>query len=214
MKSKILLALLFAFSLKLSAQTGVGFHLGGSYYFGLKPMVNLGGNFIVPIKENPIEFGLSYHLPFSITSTDYANPFSSANSQITVDVKERFAIWDIRASYRYYFNDNEFEDGGWYAQGGVALGIGTDNVSVLTNYDKSQYYVSDFYSNSKHVFIQPYLHVVLGYDKVLDNDQMMGGQLYVNITNSTYNSRTGSSEDVTIPGCIGLRLTYTLPLGN
>ena len=66
MKSKILLALLFAFSLKLSAQTGVGFHLGGSYYFGLKPMVNLGGNFIVPIKENPIEFGLSYHLPFPL----------------------------------------------------------------------------------------------------------------------------------------------------
>lgn len=214
MKIKFFLPLLFIFCISSQAQMAVGFHFGGTYYIGIKPMLNLGGNFIFPIAEQPIEVGISYHLPIKYASTDYANPFSSSNNQIEVDINNKISIIDIRASYRYYFSDNEFDDGGLYANGGFALGIGTEKVTVVTPYDKTTHYMDEYYDKSSHLYFQPYIHIALGYDKLMDNDQMIGGQLFFNLTGGTYNSRSGSSVDANIPGCVGLRLTYTLPLGN
>jgi hypothetical protein len=214
MRNQFLLCILFlAIISSTKAQMYIGGQLGTSYLIGLKPMISLGAHFNVVIKEEPIQFGINYHLPISYSGTDYLNPFSNQYDQKEITYTFKISAFDIHAMYRYYFNDAEMSDGGFYLLGGISVAIARE-VITIPPYDKTIYYASDYLSNSPNLYPQFYINIGAGYDFVLSNDHILGGQLLLCLNGNTFNSQSGSSGDAALPSMIALKAHYSLPIGD
>ena len=215
MKIKFLFSLLFLFyALTIKAQPVIGVQAGASYIFGVKLMPTIGAHFITDINEQIFQIGLNYHLPFKYIGESYANPIDpNTGSQIRITYTEKISIFDLHVFYRYYFGDNSFEDGGFYGMGGITLALARSKVTPGP-YDATKYRLGSDFDDPNTTYFQPYLSLGIGYDKVLDNEQIIGFQFLLNLNATSYNSRSGASGDQSIPSFIGLRALYSLPLGN
>lgn len=212
MKNKLIICLLLVLiSNSIKAQY-IGAQLGTSYFIGLKLMPTIGVHVNAPLFDQNFQFGFNYHLPIKLEGTDYATEKGTGN-QIDIPYTDKISVFDLHILYRYYFNDNEVEDGGWYALGGGTLGIGRSKITPGV-YDPNYYTLSDFFSEPNSTFFQPYLTLGMGFDKVLDNDHILGFQINLNLNSTNYNSRTGASGDISMPSFLGLRATYSLPIGQ
>jgi len=213
MKNKFLAVIfLFILSPALKSQY-IGAQLGASYLLGVKLMPGIGVHFTPLIFNQPFSFGLNYHLPFKIEDYDYADPIDWTGSQIKVSYTDKVNMFDFHFYWRYYFGDNSLEDGGWYAFPGVCLGIA--HVKTTPGpYDATKYRLSSNFDQTSTLFVQPYITLGIGYEKVLDNDHQLGFQFLLNLNSTNYNSRTGAAGDPVLPSMVGLRATYSLPLGN
>jgi hypothetical protein len=215
MKNKILLTLvlfLFVFSKTIKAQY-LGGQVGVSYIFGFKAMPTIGLHFNTMLWEQPVTFGLNYHLPFKIDGSTDAIDVTGYGNDLTLAYVDKISMFDFHAFYRYYFGDNSLEDGGMYALGGFTVGIAHETI-IPGAYDASKYRLSSDFDQLTYTYVQPYLTLGLGYDYKLDNDHLLGVQFLLNLNATSFNSRTGASGDQTIPSFVGLRATYALPLSN
>lgn len=211
-KSLLIILSLFLFSSSIKAQY-LGAQLGTSYLIGLKPMVSIGLHFNTILFDQNFEFGANYHLPIKYTGTDYAQDITGSGGQITIAYTEKLSMFDLHVLYRYYFSDNSITDGGLYIFGGGTVGIGHSAITPGT-YDKAKYRLSTFFDEPNTNYFQPYFTLGLGWDKVLENDHILGFQFLLNLNGNTFNSRSGVSGDATMPSFVGLRAMYSIPLGN
>jgi hypothetical protein len=215
MKFKILTVLLLLVAIsQLKAQMYVGGQLSMSYLFGYKALPGIGVHLTTPIKEQPFEFAFNYHLPTTLfEDADPAYARDGSGEHIAVPYKFKVSMFDIGVTYRWYFGDAEMDEGGFYGLGGLTIGV-AKATTVYEKYDETKYNLDVSADELSAWYSQPYLSLGLGYDHLLGNDHMIGAQFILNLNATSFNSQTGASGDPDLPSTIGLKVNYSIPIGD